>query len=59
MTKILLIILALVILYILMGRSSAGYGEKRLHNQFLSQCPPGMMPASYTTAGGDCVPYYF
>jgi len=59
MKKILLVILALVILYILMRRSSSGYGEKRLNNQFISLCPPGQMPASYTAAGGDCVPYYF
>jgi hypothetical protein len=62
MKKILLIILVLMILYILMRRpssSSSGYGEKSLHNQFISTCPPGQMPASYTKAGGDCVPYYF
>ena len=54
-----MVILALAILYLLMRRSSSGYGEKSLHNQFVAQCPPGQMPASYTTAGGDCVPYYF
>jgi len=59
MKKALLVILALVMLYLLVQRSSSGYGEKELHNQFLAQCPPGQMPASYTTAGGDCVPYYF
>jgi hypothetical protein len=57
--KVLLLILALLVLYFLMCRSSSGYGEKSLHNQFISLCPPGQMPASYTTAGGDCVPYYF
>lgn len=59
MKKAILVILALVILYLLMRRSSSGYGEKSLHNQFVAQCPPGQMPASYTAAGGDCVPYYF
>ena len=59
MKKVILAILALVILYILVRRSSSGYGEKYLHNQFVAQCPSGMMPASYTTTGGDCVPYYF
>jgi hypothetical protein len=55
MKKVLLLFLALVILYLLMRRSSSGYGE----NQFVAACPPGSMPASYTTAGGECVPYYF
>ena len=61
MQKIVLIILAVMVLCLLMPRtsSSASYGDKRLNNQFVSLCPPGMMPASYTTAGGDCVPYYF
>ena len=59
MKKVLLITLVALILYILMRRSSSGYGETELHNQFVAQCPPGQMPASYTTAGGDCVPYYF
>jgi hypothetical protein len=59
MKKVLLLILALAILYLLMCRSSSGSGEKSLHNQFIAQCPPGHIPASYTTAGGDCVPYYF
>ena len=57
--KVLFIILALLVLYLLMRRSSSGYGESELNNQFVAQCPPGMMPASYTTSGGDCVPYYF
>jgi hypothetical protein len=59
MKKVLLLILALAVLYLLMQRSSSGYGESELNNQFVAQCPPGQMPASYTTAGGDCVPYYF
>ena len=53
MKKVLLITLVALILYILMRRSSSGYGETELHNQFVAQCPPGQMPASYTTAGGD------
>jgi len=61
MKKILLIILAVMVLCLLMPRtsSSASYSDKRLNNQFVAQCPPGMMPASYTKAGGKCVPYYF
>lgn len=59
MMKVICIIMALVILYLLMSRSSSGYGEKYLQNQFVAQCPPGMMPASYTTACSECVPYYF
>lgn len=49
MKKVLLLFLALVILYLLMRRSSSGYD-----NQFVAACPPGSMPA-----GGECVPYYF
>lgn len=63
MKKVIMILLVLAILYLLMRRSSSssssGYGEKSLHNQFVAQCPPGQMPASYTAGGGDCVPYYF
>ena len=59
MKKVLLILLALLALFLLVGRTSSSYGESRLNNQFVSLCPPGQMPASYTVSGGDCVPYYF
>jgi hypothetical protein len=59
MKKVLLILLALLVLFLLTRRTASNYGEKSLHNQFEALCPPGTMPASYTTAGGACVPYYF
>ena len=59
MKKVLVFLLALLALFLLVGRTSSSYGESCLNNQFVALCPPGQMPASYTTSGGDCVPYYF
>ena len=59
MKKVLVFLLALLALFLLVGRTSSSYGESCLNNQFVAMCPPGEMPASYTVSGGDCVPYKF
>ena len=49
----------LALLYVL-NRTASNYDPpKTIEEAFIGICPPGQMPASYTTAGGSCVPYYF
>jgi hypothetical protein len=53
-----LAILVAVILYFM--RLGPGFSPpKYIEEAFIGICPPGQMPASYTAAGGACVPYYF
>jgi hypothetical protein len=53
-----LAIFVVVILYLM--RSGSGFEPPKYINEaFIGVCPPGQMPASYTAAGGKCVPYYF
>jgi hypothetical protein len=53
-----LAILVALVLYLM--RSGSGYAPpKYISEGFIGVCPPGQMPASYTAAGGACVPYYF
>ena len=53
-----LAILIAVVLYFL--RSGSGFEPpKYISEAFIGICPPGQMPASYSAAGGECVPYYF
>lgn len=50
----------LVALFLYVQRTGSGYEPpKYISEGFIGLCPPGQMPASYTTAGGACVPYYF
>jgi hypothetical protein len=58
--KTLYIVLAALIVLLLLNRTVSGYEPpKYISEGFIGLCPPGQMPASYTTAGGSCVPYYF
>ena len=58
--KTLYIVLAAIIVLLILNRTSSGYAPpKYISEGFVGLCPPGQMPASYTTAGGSCVPYYF
>ena len=58
--KTLFIVLAAVIVLLLLSRTSSGYAPpKYIQEGFIGLCPPGQIPASYTAAGGSCVPYYF
>ena len=55
---IILAVLIVLVLYLL--RSGSGYvPPKYIDEAFIGLCPPGQMPASYTAAGGQCVPYKF
>jgi hypothetical protein len=50
----------LIALFLYLQRSGSGYEPpKYISEGFVGLCPPGQMPASYTAAGGECVPYYF
>jgi hypothetical protein len=50
----------IIVLFLLLSRPGSGYAPPKYINEgFIAACPPGQMPASYTAAGGACVPYYF
>ena len=53
--KTLYIVLAAIIVLLILNRTASGFEPPK----YIGLCPPGQMPASYTTAGGNCVPYYF
>jgi hypothetical protein len=51
---------ALIALIFVLMRTGSGYEPpKYISEAFIGLCPPGQMPASYTDAGGACVPYFF
>jgi len=53
-----LIVLAVLFLY--MNKMGSGFEPpKYISEAFIGLCPPGQIPASYTAAGGECVPYKF
>lgn len=53
-----LAVLICVILYL--GRTGSSFNPPTsIGSAYIGLCPPGQMPASYTAAGGECVPYYF
>jgi len=50
----------LIVLILYLNKTGSGYEPpKHIKEAFIGLCPPGQMPASYTAAGGDCVPYKF
>ena len=52
--KVVYFIVAVLLLLFFMYRPVSTYS-----NDFPGLCPPGQMPASYTAAGGNCVPIGF
>ena len=53
--KIVYFIIAVLVLLWFMNRPVVS----TYSNDFPGLCPPGQMPASYTSAGGNCVPIGF
>ena len=60
MKNIWIALAVLIVLVLYLRRSGSGYEPpKYISEAFIGICPPGQMPASYTAAGGACVPYQF
>jgi hypothetical protein len=54
-----IILAVLIALVFFMMRPKSYLPPKYIDEAFIGLCPPGQMPASYTAAGGACVPYGF
>jgi len=54
-----IILAVLIALVFFMMRPKSYVPPKYIDEAFIGICPPGQMPASYTAAGGACVPYKF
>ena len=48
-----------LLMFNMMMRPKSYLPPKYIQDGFVGLCPPGQMPASYTAAGGACVPYFF
>jgi hypothetical protein len=60
MKNIWLALAVLIALIFVLSRTGSGFEPpKYIDEAFIGLCPPGQMPASYTSAGGACVPYKF
>lgn len=60
MKKVFLALIALILLIVYLNKTNSGFSPpKTIGNAFISLCPPGQIPASYTTSGGTCVKYQF
>lgn len=60
MKNVWIALVALVVLILFLSRTGSGFEPpKYISEAFIGLCPPGQMPASYTAAAGECVPYYF
>ena len=49
----------IIVLFMMMNKSNSSSFIENIDLGFKGLCPPGQMPASYTAAGGECVPYKF
>lgn len=60
MKKVLIALGVLVLIVVYLNKTKSDFTPpKTIGNAFISLCPPGQMPASYTVTDGTCVKYVF